>query len=398
MKKIQILLRVSCALFTLCSILLSACDNPAVSEDPQEPGVDIPQGPDVDTPQGPDVDTPEWPQWPADMDEIPFIHEDWTDETFTSLTAAPQWYIFEAEADKYYSVEANEAGGAAYGDGTKTGNVSIFLHRADRTSLMSKNGTKYDVPGVIFTDYTGTVIVKVVPNATPGTYAVRYREFDPSDYPPVFVPLRLLTGNPAWGTSHYPVLNWRPVPGAANYKVYRSTSIMGTYSYIGETTAGETRYKDTSAEAGTSYYCYKVSGFNEHGEGRQSNFASVSNVAVPGGGAPNSISLTNNTWHSNEFKVFQPNVDWYVFNASPEITYQIQVNEKHHGDGTQTGYPEIDVYDSSGSPLIVHVYYGAYDIPLTVTGQTGPVYIRLTPEGGLQPNIGTYQVRFYAAE
>ena len=378
MKKTQILLRVSCALFALCGILLSACIYSTIFDLSSEDEV---------------------PQWQVvGMDRIPLDYEVWTDGIFTSPTADHQWYIFEADAGKWYSVHANEAGDAAYGDGTKTGNVSIFLYREDNTSLASKNGAKYDVPGVIFTGYTGTVSVKVAPNATPGTYAVRYREFDPADYPPFFVPLGLLTGSPVWGTSHHPVLNWNPVLGAANYKIYRSTSIMGEYSYIGETTAGETRYKDTSAVAGTSYYCYEISGFNEHGEGRRSNFASASNVVVPGTPAPVAIELTNNTWYDHMFQYYTPNVNWYKFDASPGTTYQIQVNDKHHGDKTQTGFPEIYVYDSSGSPLIVHVYYGAYGIPLTVTGQTGPVYIRLTPEGGLQPNIGTYQVRFYAAE
>ena len=52
-----------------------------------------------------------------------------------------------------------------------------------------------------------------------------------------------------------PLLSWNEIDGAKNYRVYRSDSKSGEYTYLDSTT--RLRYADRTAEAGTKYY-YKV--------------------------------------------------------------------------------------------------------------------------------------------
>ncbi len=52
-----------------------------------------------------------------------------------------------------------------------------------------------------------------------------------------------------------PVLSWKAVTGAVEYRIYRSTSKNGTYKLI--KTTSSLKYTNTKAEAGTTYY-YKV--------------------------------------------------------------------------------------------------------------------------------------------
>ncbi|MBO4927026.1 MAG: hypothetical protein J5379_02090 [Clostridiales bacterium] len=53
------------------------------------------------------------------------------------------------------------------------------------------------------------------------------------------------------------LLKWKAVSGFSNYNIYRSTSANGTYSYLASVTGGTTKYTDTTAGSGKTYY-YKV--------------------------------------------------------------------------------------------------------------------------------------------
>jgi len=57
-------------------------------------------------------------------------------------------------------------------------------------------------------------------------------------------------------TTGKPKLRWNAVEGAVKYRIYRSTSRTGGYTYL-KSTQTTTSYTDTTAEAGTNYY-YKV--------------------------------------------------------------------------------------------------------------------------------------------
>ncbi|MDR2798080.1 MAG: fibronectin type III domain-containing protein [Treponema sp.] len=63
-------------------------------------------------------------------------------------------------------------------------------------------------------------------------------------------------------------ISWNAVSGATSYKVYRSTSVSGSYTLVNSATT--TSYTDTELSAGTTYY-YKVSAVNSAGESEQSS-------------------------------------------------------------------------------------------------------------------------------
>lgn len=65
-------------------------------------------------------------------------------------------------------------------------------------------------------------------------------------------------------------ITWNAVSGANEYKVYRSGSEGGSYSYLATVTAPTTQYDDTSVTQGTTYW-YKVSTVINAHEGPQSS-------------------------------------------------------------------------------------------------------------------------------
>ena len=81
------------------------------------------------------------------------------------------------------------------------------------------------------------------------------------------------------GTSSITV-TWSSVSGADGYKVYRSTSASGSYSFMAN--VNNTTYTDYNVNTGTSYY-YKVSAVNNAGESSMSSYA-YAKIASSGGG------------------------------------------------------------------------------------------------------------------
>ena len=76
-------------------------------------------------------------------------------------------------------------------------------------------------------------------------------------------------------------LNWNnnPESDLANYRVYRSNSATGTYSFIGQTTSSD--YSDTGLSAGTTYY-YRVSAVDISGnESPQTSYLSATTQSEP---------------------------------------------------------------------------------------------------------------------
>jgi fibronectin type 3 domain-containing protein len=65
-------------------------------------------------------------------------------------------------------------------------------------------------------------------------------------------------------------IRWSSVSNATGYRVYRSSSTSGTYSYIGNTTY--TVLSDDNPREGTTYY--KVTAYNSAGESNFSDYAS----------------------------------------------------------------------------------------------------------------------------
>jgi hypothetical protein len=76
-------------------------------------------------------------------------------------------------------------------------------------------------------------------------------------------------------------VSWNPVSGANGYTVYRSTDSNGEYAPVGENLpSSSASLTDTGLLSGTTYH-YKVSAFNDNGEGSQTSAVSATTSGVP---------------------------------------------------------------------------------------------------------------------
>jgi uncharacterized protein (TIGR02145 family) len=84
-------------------------------------------------------------------------------------------------------------------------------------------------------------------------------------------------------------VSWSAVAGASNYRVYRSTSIDGTYTQVGGSITA-TSYTNTGLTTGTTYY-YRVAAYNSsNGEGPRSEAVSETPRTTPS--APQNFTAT----------------------------------------------------------------------------------------------------------
>jgi fibronectin type 3 domain-containing protein len=103
-------------------------------------------------------------------------------------------------------------------------------------------------------------------------------------------------------------LSWNASSGAAGYRVYRSSSLTGTYTQV-ETTSGTT-YTNTGLTATTTYY-YKVSAYNSAGESAQSGYVYATTLSdattyiiikgTPNVGATLTATLSGSGWTGNYY-------------------------------------------------------------------------------------------------
>jgi len=89
-------------------------------------------------------------------------------------------------------------------------------------------------------------------------------------------------------------LSWDSVSLATGYKIYRSSSSSGTYTYIGSTyTTYSTSYTDSGLSAGTTYY-YKVSAYNSSGS--ESIMSSYASATTSSSGSGSSFVAPSNVY------------------------------------------------------------------------------------------------------
>jgi len=85
---------------------------------------------------------------------------------------------------------------------------------------------------------------------------------------------------------------WWNEDRVTSYRVYRSTSFWGTFSFIGGTGTSSGNYTDNGLSASTTYY-YRISAVNSCGEGAlSSSVGATTNCNLPL--APSNISIVKN--------------------------------------------------------------------------------------------------------
>jgi hypothetical protein len=112
----------------------------------------------------------------------------------------------------------------------------------------------------------GTGIVTV---SIPSMYKVE------TGYKNVFILPDTPTGVTTVASASTVTLNWNADPFATGYRVYRSTSTSGTYTRIATTSS--TKYAEIRMPLNTTYF-YRVSAYNNAGEGAQSDTVSATTL------------------------------------------------------------------------------------------------------------------------
>jgi fibronectin type 3 domain-containing protein len=82
---------------------------------------------------------------------------------------------------------------------------------------------------------------------------------------------------PIAAASHYVILSWNTVSGAASYNVYRGATSGGPYSQITSGISPST-YTDDNVTAGATYY-YVVADVNNSGQ--ESSYSNEAQAVVP---------------------------------------------------------------------------------------------------------------------
>jgi fibronectin type 3 domain-containing protein len=182
----------------------------------------------------------------------------------------------------------------------------------------------------------------------------------------------------------YIMVSWNPVSEASSYKVYRSTSSNGYYSYV------ETRYStsfyDYSGTSGQTYY-YKVSAVNSYGEeGAQSSYASATfggsstTLPVPAGVSANFYSGYIEVWWgsvsgASSYKVYRntsssgsysyltttSSTSYYDYSGISGQTYYYKVSavNSYGEEGEQSSYASA-TFGGSSTTLPAPTYVSAY--------------------------------------
>ena len=143
-------------------------------------------------------------------------------------------------------------------------------------------------------------------------------------------------------------VSWNSVSNATSYKVYRSSSVSGSYTLIGSPTS--THYYDSSPLTGYNYY--KVKAVNSAGESSFSSYASCNytgGTTVPN--APTGVSVINMGTSSSP----QLKISWN--SVSNATSYKVYRSSTASGTYSQIGSATSNTYLYDNSPMSGHNYY-----------------------------------------
>ena len=146
------------------------------------------------------------------------------------------------------------------------------------------------------------------------------------------------------------VITWQPFPGAASYKVYRSSVDTGTFPLAGSVAVDT--FSDTGLAAGTTYY-YKISAVKSSGEsGLSASFTAITIPPMPMGVNAAAVSSSGIaiTWPAvtgaASYKVYRSTVDTGAFPLAGSVA-----TDTFSDTGLAAGaiyYYKISAINSSG--------------------------------------------------
>jgi hypothetical protein len=323
-----------------------------------------------------------------------------------------KWYKFEAEEGKDYRVQWKNVYYKPAGE-NYTAAARIYAYKSDGTTLISSdwrgdfNG--YSLPGLI-SGVSGTVYLKVaIPNSWTqvGSFAIRF--YDQANLPQVILKFRTVRAIATVAPSV--VVKWDVQPltysdrtevvaakeTVSGFRVYRSDTETGPYTNISgdfiftdyrvktysQSDTDRVFYSDTNVIVGKTYW-YKVTAYNSTAE---TDFSDpIQSEVVPD---PTATPLTigaakiEGTFNADEPETA---IAWYSFTAEAGKTYKVQWETNSDKSGGTFGYVAVSVFTVDKELVNFTTSYGAeyfegaesgYKVPGTVSGVSGPVYIRV---------------------
>ncbi|MDR2021538.1 MAG: hypothetical protein LBQ14_12315 [Treponema sp.] len=284
-----------------------------------------------------------------------------------------RWYTFSAAAGAAYRVQWN--GAAPQGDGTKTLPAVVSAYTGDNTFIFENKTTGWVSPEAV-SGVQGAVYLRVqgADGADAGSYALRY--YNPAELPPQEGINLSVNALPVPRN----IVTWNTVPGAAGYRLYRTTDPAAGYNQIGGDLSGAL-YTDTLVLSGVTYH-YRVSAYNALGEGEKSPMVSAS--------PPPAVSLTETVWAEGTLNAGE--AQWYTFTAAAGAAYRVQWNgAAPQGDGSKTLPAVVSAYTGDGG-LVFGDKTEGWTAPETLSGLDGIVYLKVEGAGGAG---GSFAVWYY---
>jgi hypothetical protein len=289
--------------------------------------------------------------------------------------------MLSAETGVIYQVQWNDW---YSGPGDKTGDVEVFAYQGSDGIRLFREDSGYFASDLKFIAVSSPDVIYLriagYDRETTGNYALRYYTLPPQDGP--FVSVK---GNPKPAA-----VIWFYEPGATGYTVYRADAEDGTYTPIGtEAEYGITYryYIDTGVAPETTYW-YKVSAFNNIGEGPLS--AAVS-FTIPAPGAV--TALAHDTWTDGE--IGGPlEITWYKFTAMTDGHCTLEWDDAYTSPGSKTARIELSAFrDDDGTPLFNGIDSGGSTFPATISVRSGEtIYVGIE---SYRSYTGTYAIRYY---
>jgi fibronectin type 3 domain-containing protein len=283
---------------------------------------------------------------------------------------------------------------------TTTGSSQYIVYRSltesgDYTEISRNSATSYTDTGL--TAET-TYYYKVAANNTSGTSplsaAVSATTLDLKPRAPSSVS--------ADGVSYSSIIiNWSSGSNATGYRVYRSPSYSGSYSYIGQSSS--TSYRDSGLSAGTLYY-YKVSGTNTQGESDLSTASALATTLASGAGKDMANAITLSSYGSGSKKGDFPDdmiAVWYKLTSYG--AGKLYAHDKTDFGTSYTGDIVVDVmysdgsYAVIGSKLLMEINIGGgINDPnnITASNWNGTFYVRVSPRLLGLSQRGTFELCF----
>jgi hypothetical protein len=327
---------------------------------------------------------------------VPLVEKVWTNGEIINGDTL-DWYSFSVTNGETYYIWWNKTPGNTYsdGDGTKTGNVTVFAYYSNGTGIFTDASVAWGTTRTFTASSDSTVYIRVLPNRyysdVTGTYGIVYNTVNkrPLDLPAGIVPLTEgswtdgdISGRNDFGWHSVPVTSgtyyiWWNKGGGSNldgdgsktYSGYVSAWYSdGTVVFTDREYAWASPQTVTVTSNDTIYIRVSMSTISSTRAGTYGITFTTYNgrpLILP----DNITQLSQGQWTDGETSTSSENsANWYSFPVSGGTTYYFWMNNSNYGDGSKTGGSiRVKGVFSNGTPAFSDEIQSAWTTPQTIT-------------------------------